>query len=374
MNRTFVVTALTLASLAGVAFGQEGARTPVLPPPRTVQEDAERLAASQAEAARAAASRAAQAAAAQAKLVPPTLVTIDFPGGTVTEYVEHVKRATKTPINVVVSPSVSGAVLAAVQLKDVPVDAAIRAIQTAGGETSYSWRIKPLDGLNNSGAVPNAFSVDGERRGSQAFGNDPGRLPRNVDVIALPTGEGGSVKPDVALSAIEAGLQVSQSKGAQRAEVSYHKDSGLLFVNGTPEQNDLVRQVLVAFKNRSTEAESAPWLASLSKARATLGANTPAEFLAKLETLAKESVQAIKAEQEARLAAIGHQSASDALKNQLEQERANAANQRKNLESRHESEIAELKERCRALEAKYREVLDQNAMLQARQTAKEQAK
>ncbi|MEK6703335.1 MAG: hypothetical protein AABZ53_13810 [Planctomycetota bacterium] len=374
MNRTVAVTALTLASLAGVAFGQDAAKVPIVPPDRAVQQELERGAAAQVEASRAAASRAAQAAAAKANAVPPTLVTIDFPGGTVTEYVEHVKRATKTPINVVVSPSVGGAVLAGVQLKEVPVDAAIAAIQTASGQGAYSWRIRPMEGLTGGGVVPNAFGVDGERRGSQFSGGDPGRLPRSVDVIALPTGEGGTVKPDVALAAIEAGLRVSQSKGAQPAEVSYHKESGLLFVNGTPEHIELVRQVLIAFKSRSNEAESAPWLAAVLKARTTLGASNPPEMLSKLEMLTKQATELARAEQEAKATAVGMQSVADSLKHQLEQERSIASADRKNIEIRSQAEVAEMKSQFRTLEQRYRELLDQNAALQAKLAAKEQAK
>src|SRR4051812_33062131 len=65
---------------------------------------------------------------------PEVTLTVDFPGGTVKQYIEHLKHAAvRNPVNVVVSEAAMSSQIATISLRDVSLYTALQAIQGAAG-------------------------------------------------------------------------------------------------------------------------------------------------------------------------------------------------------------------------------------------------
>lgn len=177
----------------------------------------------------------------QASAIIPT-VSVEFAGGTVGEYVAALKKAAgpATAVNAIVSDAASRMALAAISLKTVSPATALQAIEAAAGSGEGVWVIGPIGQASAHPGVAQAFSVDFRPSERLARGLARRLMVFSLDEITL--GEGG-LTPDIVLTAIESTLAM-QSDPAAKAEMRFHKESGLLVVRGTSQDVEAVAQVL----------------------------------------------------------------------------------------------------------------------------------
>ncbi len=174
-------------------------------------------------------------------------MNLEWPGGTLADYVERVLKATgSNPLNVVVDPAVESWPVAPVTLRQVSPSAAIELLEwaTQVPETHRFSVGLASRGRDNSAPV---MVLRAERLPTGALQH----MPAQVQVLPIRPliepgpGESSSMvyKSDVVLSALEAALQMADQDG-QPATVRFHPDSGLLLVKGDHgELNSAVRTV-----------------------------------------------------------------------------------------------------------------------------------
>lgn len=171
-------------------------------------------------------------------------VSVEFAGGTVGEYVASLKKAAGpgTPVNAILSDSASRMALAPISLKSVSVETALQAIEAAAGSADGVWLIGAIGQVMPDvlGGVAQAFSVDFRPNERMARGMSRRLVVYSMDEV---TGAQGGVTPEVVLTAIESTLAM-QTDPATKAELKYHKESGLLIVRGMAQDVEAVAQVL----------------------------------------------------------------------------------------------------------------------------------
>jgi hypothetical protein len=77
--------------------------------------------------------------------------------------------------------------------------------------------------------------------------------------VGEATGNGTALEPGTVLSAIETGLSFAQSP--RKPVVRYHTDSGILFVQGTPEHVHVVQEILSSLSEDVARARQAAAMA-----------------------------------------------------------------------------------------------------------------
>lgn len=173
------------------------------------------------------------------------LISVDFPGGSVADYINVLRRSVgKVPVNAVVSAQAQRATLSPIVLRDVSLFTAMSAISAAAGNSSGNWLIEVIPGQTRAMAAL-AFSVDYKPRAERPADE----LVVETLSLARLIGSGKAEQNDgmsaaVVLTAIETGLQLGDGAGARAPELKFHEESGLLFVRGTVPEVRLVQTVV----------------------------------------------------------------------------------------------------------------------------------
>ena len=95
---------------------------------------------------------------AQPSLLPDFTVTVDFPGGTVGQYVQLLKQASgRNAVNVVMSRAATEVQIGTISMREVSLYTALSAIQSAAGRDTQ-WRVQPLTALR--GSVAEAYALE----------------------------------------------------------------------------------------------------------------------------------------------------------------------------------------------------------------------
>ncbi|CAG1008315.1 hypothetical protein PHYC_03549 [Phycisphaerales bacterium] len=178
----------------------------------------------------------------------PPLITIDFKGGTVAEYVAALRKsAGEEPVNVVLSKEAADVPLSTISLRLVSLDNAVQAISPAAGLANGEFliqRIKPMAPPNSNAAA--VYSVDYIRRervvqtvSGRIFG-DPQIQVFSLKPLTEPSPEDGgptvTEHAETILTAIQTALDLDASTEAPRPDVKFHRESGLLIVRAIPAQ------------------------------------------------------------------------------------------------------------------------------------------
>jgi len=182
------------------------------------------------------------------------LISVDFPGGTVAEYIIALKRSSPdTPINIVASDRAAKQVLTAICLKNVVVSVAVYSIQAASTSPKMVWRVEqivqPFQQVDDPESASKAFRVECVSAGQgynlvvQAFSLQP--------ILGSGGIKGAEASSTVALTAIETGLKLQDPENSDGVELKFHADSGLLFVRGTKEEVQLVSQIVARLREDS---------------------------------------------------------------------------------------------------------------------------
>jgi hypothetical protein len=173
-------------------------------------------------------------------------VSVAFPGGTLSAFVAEVRKADKS-INIVVSALADDVEVPALALQSATVYSALRAVgQIVPQDFHVNVEVQPP---GPSGTPVYAVAVRPMQQPATAAAFTP--LTKVVQVFSLrqltdrvpgDPQDVAVVPPKTILTAIDTGLGIDGGK--DDATIRYHEDSGLLFVQGTPEQTNLVSEVL----------------------------------------------------------------------------------------------------------------------------------
>lgn len=183
------------------------------------------------------------------------VVSIDFPGGTVSTFIDALRKAVAPqPVNVILSKDASTAVIAPISLRQVALDTALMAIEPAAGNASGGWHISRINvrgqGESQETSIAPAFSIDHMPR--RAAMSPP--QPMAVEVFSIAElirqqgGVGVPLMKDVpllatVLSAVESAVEL-QADSEVKPELKFHEPSGLLILRGTERDHRAVRQVI----------------------------------------------------------------------------------------------------------------------------------
>lgn len=186
-------------------------------------------------------------------------VTIAFPGGTVGEYLAALRAAAgEMPINVAFTGGVEELAMPPVSFRGVQLDTAIRAIANLAAPRGGRVRVQGSGDQQPPGfGVGAPMFVVSLERPREADGIETVTRVMSLAVLTPPRADPASgLTADIALSAVEAALQADRTAGTP-ADIRFHKDSGLLFVTGTPGQCGLVEEVLARLQS-DTKARARP--------------------------------------------------------------------------------------------------------------------
>jgi hypothetical protein len=173
--------------------------------------------------------------------VPPTMVSVNFPGGTVAEYVQMLREAAKDPVNIAAAEQLLTTQISGVELKNVSLMTALRALGTIG-DGSGMIDVRDLSLVGKSG----------ERVGSPVY--EVIWVPRRVseesavmtyalfDRLPALTDEDATRMAETLVSAAQAALQMSG--GNATWDLKFHRPSRLLLVKGNRSQIEVVSGVV----------------------------------------------------------------------------------------------------------------------------------
>lgn len=209
----------------------------------------------------------------------PTL-SVDFPGGTVADYVRAVQAAAADQIgqaaNVVLPAEAAQVKVPPITLRDVSVQTALEALTYTLAEGSPDrFDIEPF-GRSYPAAPAQAYAI----RHFKASALQARALARGVPVLPSVAVEVFSIRelseladgeviisvdkstqvrgltPETILTSVEAALTLADIGGSP-PELKFHQDSGLLIVRGSPQQLELVRGVLRELRNQVNQRTAA---------------------------------------------------------------------------------------------------------------------
>lgn len=175
---------------------------------------------------------------------PDAAFTLDFPGGTVAEYVTTLRRIGAEHgirVNIASSATANATTIPAISLRDATLSIAVFALQQGTAGETVQLRVSEGDGLfgvSTLGAPSTPQPAQGPFAGRTSAADVVSLRPL-IDTGADPKAPG---EESAVLAAIEAGIATApRAKGAAPPVLKFHKDTGLLFVAGAPTDIELVR-------------------------------------------------------------------------------------------------------------------------------------
>jgi hypothetical protein len=193
------------------------------------------------------------------------IVTVDFPGGTVGQYIDSIRRASSNSANIVLPPRAAKVTMPAVSLKGVTLLDALNAIvAVADIPTDEDWMVRPLATLGMGGvamypgeSMPGFALLTQSRMGRGVPGVLPGgptALPvsARTEVFSVRDLLDSGLKPDAVLTSLDTAMRMDQR--AEAPDVKFHEESGLLILRASAEQLDAARQVVLRLQEASKSA------------------------------------------------------------------------------------------------------------------------
>lgn len=225
------------------------------------------------------------------------VLSVDFKGGTVEEYLKALERSAEgKPVNVVVPEEAKVVPLPAITLRKVRLRSALEAIQAAFSmDSEHMFDVRPI-GDENTDMV---YSLRYGRSSRSRQGAQPGRpsAERHLEVFSIrdlidpPSGgaAGGSkVEYTEILAAIDGAMSLSKEPAP---EILFHKETGLLLVGGSPAQTAVISVLLARVHDDLVsrwKEEAASRRNSASQARALTIARTELQLAEREASLAED--------------------------------------------------------------------------------------
>lgn len=162
-------------------------------------------------------------------------ISVDFPGGTIGEYVAALRKASPVA-NIVVSREAAGMSAPEIVLREVTLEVAASAVEFQREEGDV-WEAVQVAGMGSGGnGNPTAFRID-YRKNQRSSSTAPKQDASAWSVADLLS---SGYESDQVLAAI----QVGQALFGEAATIKYHEPTKLLVARGTSEQLSLISRTL----------------------------------------------------------------------------------------------------------------------------------
>jgi hypothetical protein len=187
------------------------------------------------------------------------IVSFSFPGGTVQQYVEALRKVADKPVNVAVDAKAAKVLLPPISMQSVYLHDALQVIEYVS-ERSPNLQVSMTNLSQHQGrgpvgpAFPNgsqgttaAFAIVAlERSASREEKPDAGSglMVNAMSIADLVDERRGGMSAATVLSAIEAALQLAPAGNAAQPELKFHRDSNLLILRGDAKSTSLLHNVL----------------------------------------------------------------------------------------------------------------------------------
>lgn len=191
------------------------------------------------------------------------VISLDFPGGPIEEYVAAVKdAAAPRPVNVVIRGQTSGFTLEPVRLQDVSVSLALKMPEGSVEQRDGSIvSVRVLERHADAGEPVYLLDMQRVVHGAERPGASPAEvlvLSLNEITTALPGDPPEVVVPaETVLTAVETAIGVAGGESAA-PEIRFHPESSLLIVAGSKEAaratSEVVRNIFNDVTQRRTRA------------------------------------------------------------------------------------------------------------------------
>lgn len=192
------------------------------------------------------------------------LIDIDFPGGTVAEYITAVRSVAAFPINIVASPEIAATRIGPIQLRSAVGSVVVGAIPTVQIDASERGQIT-FQSIANSGIGADSYMLGFSQ--SPFFQRVPSTSVQSerIDLVSTypisslttaPSNDEGAktIKQDDLTRAVEAVLRLASS--SEPATILVHAETGLLVVQGTSDQHRLTGEVLSQLRTELDQKRS----------------------------------------------------------------------------------------------------------------------
>lgn len=208
---------------------------------------------------------------------PAALVSVRFPGGTVHEYVNMLRSSATDPVNIAASEELLSTLIPAIDLKNVTLMSALRALGTIGdGAGMIDVRDLSLVGRTGERSGSPVYEVMWvPRRASEEAGVTTYSL---FDRLPALTDEDATRMAETLVSAAQQALQMNG--GAANWDMKFHRPSRLLLMKGSKGQIEIVSGVV--------ERMTATWARD---AYQKVSSNADTDALRKLEQLKAELIK-----------------------------------------------------------------------------------
>jgi hypothetical protein len=183
------------------------------------------------------------------------VISVDFPGGSLRELIDAMRRIDPR-LNITASSLAQDVKLPEMAIKG----AAVINVLTAAAAVAPPDYAVMCNASQGPGEPVYMVMVQGRQQQQMGQGMAPAQL-REVRVFSLRSlieaqPADGKDRPialpvETVLSALESGVRMG---AREDAELKYHRDSGLLFVNGQAQQINVVREVLQNLEQDQKEA------------------------------------------------------------------------------------------------------------------------
>lgn len=167
------------------------------------------------------------------------LISVDFPGGTITEYVNALAKAAGS-LNVLISPEAADFSMPPVKLTKVSVSAAIDLVK--GTRTDKNDRFVNLDVDQMRQTEANeqiTFKIDAHRP-NRGRPTEVKTLSRVWSIAHLI--QDGVFNSKVVLEAVE--MAIAVTKSTSKVDIRFHEATGLLIASGSTSQLSAIENVL----------------------------------------------------------------------------------------------------------------------------------
>ncbi len=224
-------------------------------------------------------------------------LSVQFPGGTLREYVNALNAATETPLNIILQNEAADLPVPPIELRSVAVGTALEVAVPDRSEVfmaddgSQGRLTQTIRQINSDSRFAPAYIINVVRQTRRPGVNSASSQPStSIEVFSLAEIVRDESEIESALHAVDIALGLSPS--SNKAELKYHEETGLLIVSGTKAQIKSINKVIVRL---SDAAESGAISAQARAARVLNARATMFELQADVEEL--ELMRALAAEE-----------------------------------------------------------------------------
>jgi hypothetical protein len=207
----------------------------------------------------------------------------------------------------VIDPRIQTSTVSAMALRDITVPNALLAALTASED---SWSRNAVLEIGEGSRPLYRVSSRVERVAKELVASDP--------VHVFPIKEWAAT-PEIALSAIE--TAVSLQAGKEPPKVSYHKESGLLFVAGSKQDVETVKHVLDGLEQRANALRSRETQKIASVIMDWAGTEDPEHALVLVSQWKQKAEKTEVAERQLTIERISEKAKDEARQRELEEVR-----------------------------------------------------